>query len=226
MPQNAFFPPRTRDLLVSQKNDSKTLFPHPPSPFPGKSATATMVAFVRLRNSWLNFHCYTQREATPTQKSARKWRCDLSRLLARKITKGIHSCKPAALNRPIALAVGRFSEAGWCHHCLCTQLDCMAGGQGNHHRRLASRRRVWIVEEPDAVLACTKPRVWIPHWSITWRREAWEEEALNDLPCKVEKGPSSTGENKTKQNKQTNKQTLVLFQRRRWGQFRETGWSV
>ena len=28
-------------------------------------------------------------------------RCDLSRLLARKITKRIHSSKPASLNRPI-----------------------------------------------------------------------------------------------------------------------------
>ena len=48
--------------------------------------------------SKLNGFCYTQCEATATQKSARKWRCDLSRLLARKITKGIHSCKPASLN--------------------------------------------------------------------------------------------------------------------------------
>ena len=47
-----------------------------------------------------NFHSYTQREATPTQKSARKWRCGLSWLLAQKITKGIHSCKAASLNRP------------------------------------------------------------------------------------------------------------------------------
>ena len=63
-------------------------------------ATATVVAYVLLRNSRFSFHCYTQCEATPTQKSARRWRCDLSRLLARKITKGIHSCKPASLNRP------------------------------------------------------------------------------------------------------------------------------
>ena len=35
-------------------------------------ATATVLAFVLLRNSRFNFHCYTQREATPTQKSARK----------------------------------------------------------------------------------------------------------------------------------------------------------
>ena len=66
-------------------------------------ATATVVAFVLLRNSRFNFHCYTQCEATPAQKSARKWRCDLSRHLARKITKGIHSCKPASLNRPIMM---------------------------------------------------------------------------------------------------------------------------
>ena len=32
-------------------------------------------------------------------------RCDLSRLLARKITKRIHSSKPASLNRPIAVVV-------------------------------------------------------------------------------------------------------------------------
>ena len=35
-------------------------------------ATATVLAFVLHRNSRFNFHCYTQREATPTQKLARK----------------------------------------------------------------------------------------------------------------------------------------------------------
>ena len=35
-------------------------------------ATATVLAFVLLRDSRFNFHCYTQCEATPTQKSARK----------------------------------------------------------------------------------------------------------------------------------------------------------
>ena len=72
---------------------------HPLSPV--NFATATVVAFVLLRNSGFNFHCYTQREATPPQKSARKCRCDLSRLLARKITKGIHSSRPISLNRTI-----------------------------------------------------------------------------------------------------------------------------
>ena len=85
MPQNAFFP-RTRNLLVSQKTTQR-LFPtlHPLSPV--SFAIATVVAFVLLRNSRFNFRCYAQREATPTQESARKWRCDLSRLLVRKITR-------------------------------------------------------------------------------------------------------------------------------------------
>ena len=64
-------------------------------------ATATVVAFVLLCSSRFNFHCYIHREAMPTQKSAWKWCRDLSRLLALKITKGIHLCKPASLNRPI-----------------------------------------------------------------------------------------------------------------------------
>ena len=64
-------------------------------------ATATEVALVLLRSSMFKFHCYTQREASPTQKSARKWCCNLSWLLVRTITMGIHSCKPASLNRPI-----------------------------------------------------------------------------------------------------------------------------
>ena len=72
MPQNAFFL-RTRDLLVSRKTThffclSPTL--HPLSTV--ISATAAVLAFVLLRNSRSNFHCYTQREAKPTQKSARK----------------------------------------------------------------------------------------------------------------------------------------------------------
>ena len=63
---------RTRDLLVSQKNDAKTLFStlHPLSTV--IFAIATVLAFVLLRECRVNFHCYTQREATPTQKLARK----------------------------------------------------------------------------------------------------------------------------------------------------------
>ena len=70
MPQNAFLL-RTRDLLVSPKT-MLTLFStlHPLSTV--IFATATVLALVLLCDSRFNFNCYTQREATPTQKSARK----------------------------------------------------------------------------------------------------------------------------------------------------------
>ena len=50
--------------------------------------------------------------------------------------------------------------------------------------------------------------------SIAWRREARKEEALNDLPWKDERGPSSV------------RRTLEPFQRRHWGKFWETGWGA
>ena len=54
------------------KNDAKTLFStlHPLSTV--MLATATVLAFVLLRDSRFNFHCYIQRDATPTQKSSQK----------------------------------------------------------------------------------------------------------------------------------------------------------
>ena len=83
MPPNAFFSPHELAIFWSAKKRRKDIFSHL---VPVIFATATVVAFVLLCNSRFNFHCYTQREATPTQKPARKWRCDLSRRLARKIT--------------------------------------------------------------------------------------------------------------------------------------------
>ena len=69
-------------------------------------ATATVVAFVPLRNSRFNFHCIH----SPNQRLLRSQpgsdSCDLSRLLARKITMGIHSCDPASLNRPVVWVIG------------------------------------------------------------------------------------------------------------------------
>ena len=67
---SSFFSTNSRSSDLP-KNDADTFF-HPPSPFHGNFAAATVVAFVLLRNSGFNFYCYTQREATPTQKSARK----------------------------------------------------------------------------------------------------------------------------------------------------------
>ena len=112
MPQNAFFL-RTHDLLVSKKPMQRHFFPtlHPLSTV--IFATATVLVFVLLRDSRFNVHCYTQREATPTQESARKCAAttlkaflearshNVSGKCARKITRRIHSSKPALLNRPI-----------------------------------------------------------------------------------------------------------------------------
>ena len=81
MPQHTFFS-RTRDLLVSRKM-MQTLFFHPlsPFPFPGNFCNYNSGGIYTR----FSFHCYIQCEATPTQKSARKWRSDLSWLLAWKI---------------------------------------------------------------------------------------------------------------------------------------------
>ena len=46
---------------------------------------------------------------------------------------------------------------------------------------------------------------------IAWRREAWKEEALDDVLRKDERGPSSI------------RQTLELFQRRHWGKLLRDG---
>ena len=70
MPQNAFFL-QTHDLVskkMTQRHFFSTLHPLSIVIF----ATATVLAFVLLRDSRFNFHCYTQRESTPSQKSARK----------------------------------------------------------------------------------------------------------------------------------------------------------
>ena len=101
MPQNAFFL-RTHDLLVSQKMTQRhfisTLYPLSMVIF----ATATVLAFVLLRDSRFNFHCYTQREATSTQKSARKCTATSRDFFCERLhTKRFHSRKPASLNRPI-----------------------------------------------------------------------------------------------------------------------------
>ena len=56
----------------------------------------------------------------PTWKLAQKWCCDLLRLLAQKISRGIHSCKPASLNRLIMV-----DHATMCRHTTHTNLDPM-----------------------------------------------------------------------------------------------------
>ena len=103
------------------KNDAMTLFfptLHPLSPV--IFATATVVAFVLLRSYMFSFYCYTQREATPTQKSARKWCFDLSRLFARKMTKGIHSCKPVHWTAQYPLCMCNYFVPEFIRICIYT----------------------------------------------------------------------------------------------------------
>ena len=72
--------PRTRDLMASletKKKKKKTIFfllfiLHYISPV--IFANTPVEAFVLFRNSRFSVHCYTQREPTPTQRSARKSR--------------------------------------------------------------------------------------------------------------------------------------------------------
>ena len=96
MPQDAFFHELT--IFWWAKNDTKTFFSHPPSPFPGNFCNCNSGG-VLLCNSRFKFHCYTQHEATPTQKLARKWRCNLSWLLMQKDYKG-HSLVQTSFTEP------------------------------------------------------------------------------------------------------------------------------
>ena len=117
----------------AKKRRKDTFFSHPSFPFPSNFCNSTVVAFVMLRNSRFNFHCYTQREATPTQKSARKWHCNLSWLLVWKITKGIHSCKPASLNRLIAPIIHLFTMS---FHTLTITISDQCHLTWHHHVKI------------------------------------------------------------------------------------------
>jgi len=106
MPQNALFL-RTRDLLISPKTTQRhflfTLHPHSTVIF----ATATVLAFVLLRNSNFNFHCYTQREATPTQKSAGKYAATSRDFFRERLRSAFTLANSASLNHPIQVHARR-----------------------------------------------------------------------------------------------------------------------
>ena len=93
------------------------------------------------------------------------------------------------------------------------------GGQSSYHKWLASRK-IRSVEELEILPVGTKPKDYLlaqsqgHQPSIAWRREAWKEEALDDLPWKDERRPTPV------------RRTLEPFQRQLWGNFWETGWSA
>ena len=60
-------------------------------------------------------------------------------------------------------------------------IDQIDGGQSTHHKWLEVLRSLRHLH------GGTKPKA----SSIAWKREAWKEAALDDLPWKDERGPSS-----------------------------------
>ena len=98
MPQHAFFSTKSRSS-GQPKNDAKTLFFHPPSPFHGNFCNSIGICTASRFKVQLPL-LYTARSNAYSEIGP-EVRCDLSRLLARKITKRIHSSKPASLNRPV-----------------------------------------------------------------------------------------------------------------------------
>ena len=95
-PQFYFLSPRTRDLLVSRKTMQRHFFSilHHLSTF--NSCSATVVVFVLLRNSSSTAIVIHSVNKRLLRNRPGRGSCDLSQLLSRKITRGIHSCKPAA----------------------------------------------------------------------------------------------------------------------------------
>ena len=152
MPQIAIFP-QTRDLLISQKMTTKTLFFHSPSPFPSNFRNCNSGGICTA--SQFNFHCYTQHEATPTQKSVRKWHCDLLQHLAQKITKGTHLCKPASLNCPINTILKlhqnlscheispHMSQSFWILICKWPNTDAKVNPSSTAHYRHDENTQKW-----------------------------------------------------------------------------------
>ena len=100
MPQTAFFPQAlvifwSAEKRCQPKNDARTLFSSTTT-FP---LNTTVVVYVLLRSSrfspFIVMHSVIRYLLRNLPGSGS---CDLSRLLARKITKGIHSCKRASLS--------------------------------------------------------------------------------------------------------------------------------
>ena len=76
------------------KNDAKTLFSHHPSPFHSNFYNCNSIGICTA----LRFQVQL-----PLSEIGPEVCCDLLRLLAQKITKHVHSSKPASLNHPIAM---------------------------------------------------------------------------------------------------------------------------
>ena len=97
MLQNAFFL-WTRNLPVNQKTTQR----HPPSPFHGNFCNCNSTGICIASQFYVQLPLLYTAWSNAYSEIGPEVRCDLSRLLARKITKRIHSSKPASLNLPTA----------------------------------------------------------------------------------------------------------------------------
>ena len=145
MPQNSFFSSSTNSLSSGQQNknkqkttkkhDAKTyFFPtlHPISTV--IFAAPTVLAFVLLRDSRFNFHCYTQREATPAQKSARKCAATSRDFLRDFLRERLQSAFTLANQLRWIAQSGlnlQLDNGGGSSH-PCPSLDCLKRWQSDH----------------------------------------------------------------------------------------------
>ena len=114
----------------------------------------------------------------------------------------------------------RWSTSTFENSCECTALDMLEW-------RETTEQIDWRAKEPSQVACFSEDLKCWKAWDTTcgnkakditpliaWRREALKEEAIDNLPWKDERGPSSI------------RWTLEGFQRPRWGNLWETGWSA
>ena len=93
----------TLAIFWSAEKRRKDTFFHPPSPFRCNSCKRNSKGLYCFLQTQLlkGLYCLKQRLL---RNRLRSGSCDLSRLLARKITKGVHSCKPASPSNPIIIS--------------------------------------------------------------------------------------------------------------------------
>ena len=98
----------------------------------------------------------------------------------------------------------------WICRCEGKWRSRVIGGKSNPHKWLTSRKS----EVLRSLRHYLRAQIQGHHTSVVRKREAWKRGALDDLPWKDERGPSSV------------RRTLEPFQRRRWGNSWETGSSA
>ena len=104
-------------------NDTKTLFSHPPSPFHGNFCNCNSIGICTASRFYVQLPLLYTAWSNAYSEIGPEVRCDLLRLLAQKITKRIHSSKPASLNRPIHTHMYAHTHTHIIHSCTYSGYD-------------------------------------------------------------------------------------------------------